>query len=77
VRNISKKTVKENKGITAVRIGQLQYDNNQFYVNVIPFRATVKGETINLVNGGGLSVYFKYDCKNQKFIYKNSKFWGI
>ena len=69
--------IKKNKGITAVRIGNLEYINNQFSVGIIPFGATMKGKSINFVNGGGLSVYFEYDCNTQKFIYKNNKFLGI
>ena len=71
------KIIKKNNGITAVRIGNLQYINNQFSVGIIPFGATMKGDSINLVNGGGLSVYFEYDCIHQKFIYKSNEFWGI
>jgi hypothetical protein len=71
------KEIKANKGaIVLVKIVPLQYKNERFFVNVIPFLASAKGKNINLANGGGLSVKFNYNEKIKGFEFSETKSYG-
>jgi hypothetical protein len=73
-----KKTIKENGGnIILVGISPLEFSNDKFYVGVIPFSASYKKKVVNLVNGGGLTVYFKYDLNKKGLVYKSKEWSGI
>ncbi len=68
------KEIKAQKGsIVLVKIIPLRYEKESFFVNVIPFLATVKGKDISLVNGGGLRVTFNYSDKNKGFVFSEIK----
>ena len=71
------KEIKANKGsIVLVKIVPLQYKRERFFVNVIPFLASAKGKNINLVNGGGLGVTFKFSEKIKGFEFFETKSYG-
>lgn len=71
------KEIKTNKGaIVLVKIVPLQFKNERFFVNVIPFLATAKGKNINMANGGGLSVAFKYSENSKGFEFLETKSYG-
>ena len=71
------KEIKANKGaIVLVKIVPLQYKNESFFVNVIPFLASAKGKNINLANGGGLSVKFNHNEKIKGFEFSETKSYG-
>lgn len=51
--------------------------NDKFYISIIPFAASINNDNVNLSNGGGLTVYFKYDKKKKGLIYIDKKWYGI
>lgn len=72
------KQIKANKGsIILVKIVPLQYKKEHFFVNVIPFLATAKGKNINLSNGGGLGVIFRYSDEIKGFVFSENNWSGI
>lgn len=68
------KEIKAQKGsIILVEIVPLRYEKKSFFVNVIPFLATTKGNNISLVNCGGLCVIFNYSDTNNGFMFSKIK----
>ena len=71
------KKIKANDGsIILVKIVPLQYKKEKFYVSLIPFIATRKGKDINLGNGGGLSIFFKFSDEFNGFEFVETKSYG-
>jgi len=62
---------------TIVGIGPFSFSNSKFYVAVIPFSASYKKRNIRMSNGGGLTVYFRYDGQNKSLVYESKKWSGI
>lgn len=70
--------IKENNGsVIIVGITPFDFRNGEFTCGIIPFSASYSNNNINLANGGGLTIYFKYDPKRHGLIYKNKKWKGI
>ena len=71
------KKIKANNGsIILVKIVPLQYKKEKFFVSVIPFIATKSGKDINLGNGGGLNVIFKFNEELKGFEFVETKSYG-
>lgn len=69
--------IKAHKGsIILVKIVPLQYKQEKFFVNIIPFLATAKGKNIDMVNGGVLSVIFNYSDKIKGFVFSKNTWSG-
>ncbi len=66
--------IKRNSGsLILVRIIPIQYKNEKFFVNVIPFLATTKKKNLKLSNGGGLAVIFDFKENLKGFTFSNNK----
>jgi len=73
-----KKIIKTNSGhITLIRIIPLRVNNDNFFVSLIPFSTTYKRKKFMLGNGGGLTVYYKFDSQQHGLVYARHKFGGI
>lgn len=73
-----KKIIKTHGGhITLVRIIPLKVSNNDFSVSLIPFYTTYKRKRFDLRNGGGLTVFYKFDSEQNGLVYAKHKFGGI
>jgi len=76
--NELKKLIKANGGhLTLVRIIPLNVNQNDFFINVIPFYTTYKKNNFKLGNGAGLSVHYKFDTNLNGLTYEKHKFSGI
>jgi len=72
------KTISASGGsMTLVGISALELVNGEFYVVVIPFRASCDKKTVHLSNGGGLTVYFEYDSELKRLVFKSKEWSGI
>jgi hypothetical protein len=61
---------KKRKGkLYYVRIVPLRFKDNIFFINVIPFKVSMDGKNVSLINSGALTVKFKYDCNTQNLMF--------
>lgn len=65
--------LKKSKELTFVRIVPIQIEGANIVINVIPFSAKSEKKKIQLINSGGLGIYFEFDCKNGIIKYKTTK----
>ena len=70
--------INQNNGsVIIVGITPFDFRKGEFSCDIIPFSATYTNNNVNLANGGGLTVYFKYDSKRKGLVYKSKKWAGI
>ena len=70
--------IKQKNGkMILIRIVPLRTEKGVFFVNVIPFHAHLNNGNLELSNGGGLKVDYKYDEKQGGLIYDKATFNGI
>ena len=55
----------------------LKYEEGLFYVLVIPFRTTITSDGVNLGNGGGCKMYYRFDSRSKEFTFVKVNCWGI
>jgi hypothetical protein len=58
---IKKKSKKD--PLTLYRIIPLRFEEGIFFVNIIPFKVRYKRKNFEMVNQGGISVKFKFNCE--------------
>ena len=66
-----------NGSVIIVGITPFDFRKGEFSCGIIPFSATYTNNNVSLANGGGLTVYFKYDSKRKGLFYKTKKWTGI
>jgi hypothetical protein len=73
-----KSAITQNNGsLVIVGITPFDFRRGEFSCGIIPFAATYKNNNISMTNGGGLTVYFTYDPKQEGLVYKTKKWRGI
>jgi hypothetical protein len=72
--NELKTILRKNKSsIPVIKIIPLKIINDKLFINVIQFQVTFKKDNFNYANGGGLSVYFIYNCETKTIQFAYSK----
>ena len=63
--------IKKNDGkMILIRIVPLRERNGTFFVNVIPFQAYYHKKHLELANGGGMKVEYKFDSRRRRDSFK-------
>ena len=60
-----------------IRIVPLRVRNGTFFVNVIPFQAYYHKKRLELANGGGMKVEYKFDSELNGLTFVKAEFNGI